>query len=63
MGFHVPAARLRRLWTLLAHLQGETVNYSRLAANLEVDAKTVSHYIDTDREQYEEIMLSKEWRS
>ena len=46
MGFRVPAARLRRLWTMLAHLQGETINYSKLASNLEVDAKTVSHYID-----------------
>jgi len=46
MGFRVPAARLRRLWTMLAHLQGETVNYSKLASNLEVDAKTVSNYID-----------------
>ena len=46
MGFRVPATRLRRLWTMLAHLQGETINYSRLASNLEVDAKTVSHYID-----------------
>lgn len=46
LGFRVPANRLRRLWTMLAHLQGETINYSRLAANLEVDGKTVSHYID-----------------
>jgi uncharacterized protein len=46
MGFRVPAARLRRLWTMLAHLQGETINYSKLASNLEVDAKTVSSYID-----------------
>lgn len=46
MGFRVPATRLRRLWTMLAHLQGETINYSKLASNLEVDAKTVSHYID-----------------
>jgi hypothetical protein len=46
MGFRVPAVRLRRLWTMLAHLQGETINCSKLAANLEVDAKTVSHYID-----------------
>lgn len=45
MGFRVPAARLRRLWTKLAHLQGETINYSKLASNLEVDAKTVTHYI------------------
>jgi predicted AAA+ superfamily ATPase len=46
MGFRVPAARLRRLWTMLAHLQGETVNYSKLAMNLEVDGKTASHYLD-----------------
>ena len=46
MGFRVPATRLRRLWTMLAHLQGETVNHSRLASNLEVAAKTVSNYID-----------------
>jgi hypothetical protein len=46
MGFRVPAARLRRLWTMLAHLQGETINYSKLASNLEVDAKTVSYYVD-----------------
>ena len=31
---------------MLAHLQGETVNYSKLAANLEVDSKTLSSYID-----------------
>ncbi|MEJ2404386.1 MAG: DUF4143 domain-containing protein [Candidatus Thiodiazotropha sp.] len=43
---HAKSARLRRLWTMLAHLQGETVNYSKLASNLEVDAKTVTHYID-----------------
>ena len=46
MGFRVPATRLRRLWTMLAHLQGETVNHSKLASNLEVDAKTISNYID-----------------
>ena len=46
MGFRVPAGRLRRLWTMLAHLQGESINYSKLSANLEVDSKTVSRYID-----------------
>lgn len=46
LGFRVPANRLRRLWTMLAHLQGETVNFSRLAGNLDVDGKTVSHYLD-----------------
>jgi len=46
MGFRVPAGRLRRLWTMLAHLQGEPVNYSKLGTNLEIDSKTVSNYID-----------------
>jgi len=46
MGFRVPAIRLRRLWTMLAHLQGEPVNHSKLAANLEIDGKTVANYID-----------------
>ena len=42
----VPANTLRRLWTMLAHLQGETINYSKLSANLEIDSKTVCKYID-----------------
>lgn len=46
MGFRVPANRLRRLWTMLAHNQGETANCSNLGGNLEIDGKTVSHYID-----------------
>lgn len=46
MGFDVPATRLRRLWTMLAHLQGETINYTKLAGNLEVDRKTINFYID-----------------
>jgi predicted AAA+ superfamily ATPase len=46
LGFRVPAKRLRRLWTMLAHLQGEPVNYSKIGANLEMDSKSVSHYLD-----------------
>ena len=45
-GLRISATRLRRLWTMLAHLQGETVNYAKLATNLAVDGKTISHYID-----------------
>lgn len=46
MGFRVPANRLRRLWTMLAHLQGEAVNFSQLAGNLDIDGKTARHYLD-----------------
>ena len=46
LAFQIPSTRLRQLWTMLAHLQGETVNYSKLSGNLEIDGKTVSRYID-----------------
>ena len=46
LAFRIPATRLRRLWTMLAHLQGEPVNQSKLGSNLEIDGKTVSRYID-----------------
>ncbi len=46
MGFRISATRLRRLWTMLAHLQGETVNFSALGGNLQIDGKTVSRYLD-----------------
>ncbi len=46
MGFTVPATRLRQLWTMLAHCQGETINYSSFANNLEVDNKTIKFYIE-----------------
>ena len=45
MGFNVPAQTLRRLWTMLAHLQGETINSSKLAVNLEVRQRDINHYI------------------
>ena len=46
MGFNLSAQTLRRLWTMLAHLQGETVNASKLAANLEVRRANINDYID-----------------
>ena len=46
MGFRAPDDKLRRLWTFLAHLQGETVNVSKMAANLEVRNALINHYID-----------------
>lgn len=46
LGFRVPAIKLRRFWTMLAHLQGETINYSKLASNLDDDQKKVKYYLD-----------------
>lgn len=46
-GFRIPSERLRRLWTMLAHIQGQPLNASVLATNLDVNSKTIKYYIDT----------------
>lgn len=45
-GPRIPAETLRRLWTMLGHLQGTPLNASKLAANLSVHASTITNYID-----------------
>ena len=45
-GPRVPATTLERLWTMLAHRQGTTLNASVLARALEVSAQSVTRYID-----------------
>lgn len=42
----IPAETLRRFWTMLAHLQGNPLNASNIAASLGVDGKTVMKYLD-----------------
>lgn len=46
LGPRIPATTLRRLWTMLAHLQGGLLNQSQLAASLAISGQTVSRYID-----------------
>lgn len=46
LGPRIPAATLRRLWTMLAHVQGQMLNQSQLAASLAVTGQTVARYID-----------------
>lgn len=45
-GPRIPAERLRRFWTMLAHLHGGQLNAASLARNLEVDNKTITNYLD-----------------
>ncbi|MBA4257441.1 MAG: ATPase [Polaromonas sp.] len=45
-GSRLPAQTLRRLWTMLAHLQGGLLDVSQLAKGLMIDAKTVHRYLD-----------------
>lgn len=46
LGPRIPATTLRRLWTMLAHLQGGVLNAAQLARNLEVTGATIGRYID-----------------
>lgn len=46
LGGRLPAEAVRRLLTMLAHLQGETLNLSRLAGSLGLDGRTVARYLD-----------------
>ena len=46
LGLRIPAATLRRLWTMLAHHQGQMLNQSQLAGALAVSGQTVARYID-----------------
>lgn len=46
MGPKVPATRMKRFWTMLAHWHGQQVNMSSLGKSLEVDHKTIRFYLD-----------------
>jgi predicted AAA+ superfamily ATPase len=45
LGFPADPSLSRRLWIMLAHYHGQTINYTELARNLEVTAKTIKSYL------------------
>lgn len=45
-GPRVPAATLRRFWTMLAHAQGGLLNAAALAEGLGVSGQTIGRYLD-----------------
>lgn len=46
LGPRIPAETLRRLWTMLAHEQGQLLNASKLASSMAVSGQTVARYLD-----------------
>ena len=46
LGIRIPAATLRRFWTMLAHWHGQTWNASELARSLDTRQDTARHYLD-----------------
>ena len=46
LGVSIPAAAMRRFWTMLAHYHGQTWNASRIAQSMGLSDKTVRQYLD-----------------
>ena len=46
LGINVPAPALHRLWRMLAHLHGQTLNSSQLGTSLGVSHTTIRTYLD-----------------
>ncbi len=51
-GFELPQETMRRLWTMLAHLHGQTANISQLAGSLGIQRPRVREYIDALKSTY-----------
>ena len=45
LGFMVSAMQMRRIWTMLAHINAEIINRSKLGASLGLSYHTIDHYI------------------
>jgi hypothetical protein len=46
LGISIPAATLRRFWTMLCHYHGQILNYAELARAFGVSDMTVRRYLD-----------------
>ena len=46
LGFRLPAAAMRRFWTMLAHYHGQTWNASEIGRSLGVSDQTTRSYLD-----------------
>ncbi len=46
LGFKIPAAAMRKFWTMLAHYHGQTLNASEIGRSLGVTDKTIRAYLD-----------------
>ncbi|MCW5203747.1 ATP-binding protein [Desulfobulbus sp. US4] len=52
LGFNIPIPVIERLWLLLAHYNGQTINYSKLAAAADVSIPTLKKYLSILEQTY-----------
>ncbi len=60
LGIGIPAATLRRFWTMLAHSHGQVLNSSQLGKSMGMSDKTIRSYIDILSDTYM-IRLLQPW--
>ncbi len=52
LDLRIPATTMRRFWNMLAHLQGQTINYSKLGQSLDVSHTTIRRWLDILEQTY-----------
>lgn len=52
MGFNIATQNLERLWRMIAHSQGQLINYSKFAQSLGITNPTVKTYLDILKETF-----------
>ena len=52
LGFNIPAPVMERLWLLLAHYHGQTVNYQKLALAADLSIPTLKKYLALLEQSY-----------
>jgi uncharacterized protein len=58
LGVRVPGTTLGRFWAILAHVHGQTLNWSELGRTMGVGDNTVRHYVDTLAQAFVVRMLA-----
>ncbi len=57
LGFMIPIPVMERLWRLLAHYHGQTINYQKLAAAADISIPTLKKYLAILEQTYMVCML------
>jgi len=52
LGYNIPIPVIERLWRLLAHYHGQTVNYHKMAAAADVSIPTLKKYLSVLEQTY-----------
>jgi predicted AAA+ superfamily ATPase len=52
LGFLIPVPIMEKLWILLSHFHGQTINYTKIAASVDISQQTLKKYISILEQTY-----------